>query len=153
MQDGGIDIRIKRECLKHPNVFVFFSLLSREKMAFFTRPRFNIPPLPADDVWALVSVSQHEVKVKVLELMKYKAVSTEDTGRLTQMMLQINKVSHVQTRERGRSGDERADIGCRFPLWGSRSHQETLLSAPLSYSWRLRLKEKPNAGGREQKFG
>lgn len=23
----------------------------REKMAFFTRPRFNIPPLPADDVW------------------------------------------------------------------------------------------------------
>lgn len=29
---------------------LFFSLLSREKMAFFTRPRFNIPPLPADDV-------------------------------------------------------------------------------------------------------
>lgn len=52
----------------------------------------------------------------MLELMKYKVVSTEDTGRLTQMMLQINKVSHVQTRERGRSGDERADIGCRFPL-------------------------------------
>lgn len=26
-------------------------LFRREKMAFFTRPRFNIPPLPADDVW------------------------------------------------------------------------------------------------------
>ena len=25
-------------------------------MAFFTRPRFNIPPLPADDVWGLASV-------------------------------------------------------------------------------------------------
>lgn len=51
-----------------------------------------------------------------MELVKYKVVSTEDTGRLTQMMLKISKVSHVQTLECGRSGDERADIGCRFPL-------------------------------------
>lgn len=28
----------------------------REKMAFFTRPRFNIPPLPADDVWVQGSI-------------------------------------------------------------------------------------------------
>lgn len=32
------------------------------------------------------------------------------------MMLKINKVSHVQTLERGRSGDERADIGCQVSV-------------------------------------
>lgn len=35
----------------------------------------------------------HEVNVKVLELMKYKVVSTEDTSRATQMLSMINKVS------------------------------------------------------------
>lgn len=88
----------------------------------------------------------------MLELMKYKVVSTKDTGRVTQMMLKINKVSHVQTFERSCSGDERTDIGCLFPL------REKLSPGNASFCSSVLLllfvlKEKPNAGGREQKFG
>lgn len=93
----------------------------------------------------------HEVNVKVLELMKYKADEVQSCRRLTWFSLAGGWWGCRV--ELGRSGDGRADTGWWFPLWGRWSRQEMLLFAPLSYSCCLCLKINRNAGGREQEFG
>lgn len=102
-------------------------------MAFFTRPRFNIPPLPADDVWELVSVMWLNMKYLCFFFFSFflsswsTKIFSKATGDVTSRLWRLkaqrfhifrNICVIIVNTNTLKMHSYRRQRSCSFPFWG-----------------------------------